>query len=163
MEGGPYEPRPGDPRYPRDPAYVQPAAQPVPPEYYEPPRERRVGLAEILALFALIGAIVAIVLALDAHEERSDEKEVAHQVRIETQREIQRVRASLGQKAGTAGARARQAEAEAAQLHATVTKLRSQVAELQGELKVLRIQQNQTRDALRNLSETVSKLHRPGG
>jgi len=53
MEGGPYQPRPGDPR--RDPAYAQPAAPPPPPEYYEPPRERRIGLAEIVGLLALIG------------------------------------------------------------------------------------------------------------
>jgi hypothetical protein len=164
MEGGPYEPRPGDPRYPRrDPAYAQPAAPPPPPEYYEPPRERRIGLAEILGLLALIGAIVAIVLALDAREEGSDDKEVARQVRIEMQREIQRIRTSLGQKAGTARARARQAEAEADQTRRAVAKLRSQVAELQSAVKVLRTQQNQTRNNLRNLSETVSKVRREGG
>src|SRR3954453_12749759 len=105
MEGGPYEPRPGDPGYPpRDPAYAQPGVPPPPPEYYEPPRERRIGLAEVLGLLALIGAIVAIVLALAAREEGSDDKEVARQVRIETQHQIQRIRTSLGEKAGTAGA-----------------------------------------------------------
>jgi hypothetical protein len=159
MEGGPYEPRPGDPAYTRrDPAYVQPAAPPPPPEYYEPPRERRIGLAEILGLFALIAAIVAIVLALDAREEGSDDKEVARQVRTETQHQIQRIRTSLGQKAGTAGARAREAEAEAEQTRRSVATLRSQVAQLQGELKVLRAQQNQVRDTLRNLSETFAKV-----
>ena len=164
MEGGPYEPRPGDPGYPRrDPAYAQPAPPPPPPEYYEPPRERRIGLAEILGLLALVGAIVAIVLALDAREEGGDDKQVARQVRIETQREIQQIRTSLGQKAGTAGARARQAEAEAEQTRRAVAKLSSQVAKLQGEVKVLRTQQNQTRDNLRNLSETVSKLRHEGG
>ena len=164
MEGGPYEPRPGDPGYPRrDPAYAQPAPPPPPPEYYEPPRERRIGLAEILGLLALVGAIVAIVLALDAREEGGDDKQVARQVRIETQREIQQIRTSLGQKAGTAGARARQAEAEAEQTRRAVAKLRSQVAELQGDAKVLRSQQNQTRNTLRNLSETVSSVRREGG
>ena len=160
MERGPYEPRPGDPR--RDPAYAQPAAPP-PPEYYEPPRERRIGLAEIVGLLALIGAIVAIFLAIDAREEGNDDKEVARQVRVETQREMQRIRTSLGQKAGTAGARAGQAEAEAEQTRRAVAKLRLQVAQLQEDVKVLRTEQNQTRNTLRNLSETVSSVRREGG
>ncbi len=163
MEGGPYEPRPGDPGYPRDPAYAQPAAPPPPPEYYEPPRERRIGLAEIVGLLALIGAIVAIFLALDAREEGSDDKQVARQIRIETQREMERIRTSLGQKAGTAGAKARQAEDEAEQTRRAVAKLRSQVAELQSEVRVLGTQQNQTRDTVRNLSETVSNMRQEGG
>jgi hypothetical protein len=69
----------------------------------------------------------------------------------------------VGQKAGTAGARAREAEVEAEQTRQAVAGLRSQVARLQGEVKTLRIQQNQARATLRNLSETVSQVRSAGG
>ena len=83
---------------------------------------------------------------------------MARQVRQETQRQILRIRSSLGEKAGAAGARARAAEAEAAQTRATVAKLGDQVTRLEGEVKTLRIQQNQVRNTLRNLSESVAKV-----
>jgi uncharacterized protein HemX len=127
-----------------------------PPEYYE--RPRRFGFAEMAAILAVLAAAVAIFLALDAREEGSDDEQVARQVRQETQRQILQIRASLGEKAGNAGARARSAEAEAAQTRATVAKLSDQVTRLQGEVRTLRIQQNRTRDTLRNLSESVARI-----
>jgi hypothetical protein len=160
MERGPYDRPPEEPGYPaRDPAYAQPVAPP--PEYYEPPR--RIGFAEIAALLALIGAIVAVFLALDARDEGNNDEQVARQVRQATRRQVEQLRSSLGQKAGTAGARARAAEAEAEQTRRAVSTLRLQVAQLQGEVKTLRTQQNQTRATLRNLSETVSKIPPSGG
>lgn len=160
MERGPYDRPPGEPGYPaRDPGYVQPPAPP--PEYYEPPR--RFGIAEAAALLALIGAVVAIFLALDAKDEGSNDEQVARQVRQETQRQVEQVRSSLGEKAGTAGARARDAEAEAEKTRKDVAALRAQVLRLQGEVETLRTQQNQTRDTLRNLSETVAKVRSGGG
>ena len=162
MERGPYErppPPPGQPGYPaQDPAYAEPVTPP--PEYYE--QRRRIGFAEVLALLALVAAVVGIFLALDARDEGSDDQQVARQVRAETQRQIVAIRSSLGEKAGAAGARARQAEAEAEKTRATVAKLSSQITRLQGEVKTLRIQQNQVRDTLRNLSESVSKIRTTG-
>src|SRR5689334_9184183 len=109
MERGPYERRPGVPGDPRrDPAYAPP------PEYYEPP-PRRVGFAEVVALLALVGAIVGIVLAIDAREHGSDNEQIAREVRVETRRQLRQTRAAVAEKAGTAGARAREAEQEAKQ------------------------------------------------
>src|SRR5215213_1970594 len=112
MERGPYDRQPRQSGYPpRDPAYVEPAAPP--PEYYEPPR--RFGFAEMAAILAVLAAAVAIFLAIDAREQGNDDEQVARQVRQETRRQIVRIRSTLGEKAGNAGARARAAEAEAEQ------------------------------------------------
>jgi TolA-binding protein len=155
MERGPYDRPPRRPDYPpRDPAYAEPAAPP--PEYYEPPR--RFGFAEMAAILAVLAAAVAVFLALDARDSATDDEQVARQVRQETQRQILRIRSSLGEKAGNAGARARAAEAEAEQTRATVAKLSDQITRVEGEVKTLRIQQNQVRNTLRNLSESVAKL-----
>ena len=159
MERGPYDRPTRQQGYPPpDPAYVEPAA--LPPEYYEPPR--RFGFAEMAAILAVIAAAVAIFLALDARDSATDDEQVARQVRQETQRQIVQIRASLGEKAGNAGARARAAEAEAEQTRATVAKLGDQVTRLEGEVKTLRIQQNRVRDTLRNLSESVAKIRTTG-
>ena len=154
MERGPYERWPGetgDPR--RDPAYAPP------PEYYEPP-PRRIGFAEVVALLALVGAIVGIVLAIDAREQGSDDEQIAREVRQETQRNIRQVRAAVREKAGSVGARARQAETEAKQTREAVAEMRKQLSRLQTEVSTLKSQQNQVRKTLQGQSEAIGELRR---
>jgi chromosome segregation ATPase len=155
MEGGPYE-QPGYPR--RDPRYEQPGY--VPPPEYEPPPQRRFGAAEAVAVLALLAAVVAIFLALDARDEAGDDEQLNARTRAEIQRQVQQVRTSLGERAGTAGARARQAESEAAQTRNSVSQLSSQVSSLEQEVSELRGQQNQMRSSLQRQSEAISDLRR---
>lgn len=154
MERGPYDRPPEEPGYPRrDPAYA-------PPPEYEPPADRRFGVSEVVAMLALIAAIVAIFLALDARGQGSEDEQVARQVRQETQRQIQQIRSSVGQQAGTAGQRAREAEAEAEQTRETASQLNSQVSDLRGEVSSLRSQQNQIRDSIQSQSEAIADIRR---
>lgn len=152
MERGPYDrppPGPGQPR--RDSGYE------APPEY-ERPTERRFGIAEVVAILALLAAVVAIFLAIDARDDGAGQQQVERQVRQETQRQIEEIRSSVGEQAGNAGARARAAEKEAEQAQEAASELRSQVAGLEKEVSSLQTQQNQVRESLEKQSEAISDI-----
>ena len=157
MERGPYGQGPEDPRRPvGDPRYQQRPVDYGPPPEYE--RERRIGLAEVVALLAGIAAIVAIVLAIDARKAGSDDEEVARQVRQQTQREINRIESAVEKKTGSAGSKARRAQAEAEGAEEEASELASEVASLEGEIRALKTQQNEVRNSLQNQSEAISDV-----
>jgi hypothetical protein len=163
VERGPYD-RPDQPpaqppgQPPAQPGYAQ--REPGYGSGYEPPPERRFGVPEVVAVLAMVVAIVAIFLALDARNEGSSQEEINRQVRQETQRQVDEIREATGQQAQSANKRARGAESEAEKAQEDAAELNSSVARLEKEVSSLKAQQNQMRDSLQKQSEAIADIRR---